>query len=135
MDYALTVDRRAGYLHVKVAGDNNRETVRRYMSEVHALCNAEGHTRVLIEEDLHGPSLSTAAIYGVIQQQAQQAGPLERKVAFVDVNPQHDHDLMKFAETVAVNRGVEVCVFQDVPTAARWLTADLAPQPGADQPS
>jgi urocanate hydratase len=39
--------------------------------------------------------------------------------AYVDVNA--DGDLMQFAETAAVNRGVPVAVFSTVADAERWL--------------
>jgi hypothetical protein len=39
--------------------------------------------------------------------------------AYVDVNA--EGDLMKFAETVAVNRGVPVAVFPTVADAKKWL--------------
>lgn len=41
-------------------------------------------------------------------------------VAYVDVHAKN-HDNMKFAETVAVNRGVPVRVFGSVRDAEEWL--------------
>jgi hypothetical protein len=40
-------------------------------------------------------------------------------IAYVDVNA--EGDLMKFAETVAVNRSLPVRVFSTVGEAERWL--------------
>jgi hypothetical protein len=56
------------------------------------------------------------------------------KIAFVDVNPNHDQGLMKFAETVAVNRGVQVRVFRNVPAAEQWLTSETS-APARDRTS
>ena len=123
MEYSFTVDPKQGYLHAKVSGVNSPDTVRRYMVEIHDACARHGLPQVLIEESLQGPSLSTAVVYGLIRDGTTNAWPVVTKIAFVDVNPQHDPSLMKFAETVAVNRGIEVAVFKDIAAAARWLTA------------
>jgi hypothetical protein len=40
-------------------------------------------------------------------------------IAYVDVHA--EGNLMQFAETVAVNRGVRVAVFSTVADAAKWL--------------
>jgi hypothetical protein len=134
MDYSFTVNRRQDYLHVKVSGINSPDTVLRYMAEVREACVRDSCPRVLIEENLQGPSLSTAAVYGVISRASQSAAAVVMKIAFVDVNPNHDQGLMKFAETVAVNRGVEVCVFKNVTAAEQWLTSQTSVPDRSDKP-
>jgi hypothetical protein len=42
-------------------------------------------------------------------------------MAFVDINPAHDLGEMKFAENVAVNRGISVRVFPTIQEAEAWL--------------
>ena len=37
-----------------------------------------------------------------------------QRIAFVDVNPEHSSSLMKFAETAAVNRGLNIRVFSSL---------------------
>ena len=135
MDYTCRVEQRQGYLHVKVSGDNSRETVARYLGEVRAACLRHGCSRVLIEENLHGPSLSTATIYAVVMEGSRTAGPGFMKIAFVDVNRDHKQELMHFAETVAVNRGLDVCVFKEVRDAERWLERDDGQNQQPEQPS
>ena len=51
----------------------------------------------------------------------KRIAPAIRYIAFVDTNPEHDFAAMEFAETVAVNRGVNVRVFRDVPSAREWI--------------
>ena len=46
-----------------------------------------------------------------------------RKIAYVDTS-QRDPDKMKFAETVAQNRGVNVRLFRDGDAARQWLSED-----------
>ena len=47
--------------------------------------------------------------------------PDVQRVAFVDVNPEHNSVAMHFAETLAVNRGVIVRMFGSVSEADAWL--------------
>jgi hypothetical protein len=44
-------------------------------------------------------------------------------MAFVDANA-HNHEMMQFAENVAVNRAFPVRVFPTVLAAERWLQAE-----------
>ncbi len=60
-------------------------------------------------------------MYDVINAASGGVAPAIRSIAFVDTNPEHAFALMEFAETVAVNRGVHVKVFRDVPAARKWI--------------
>jgi hypothetical protein len=44
-----------------------------------------------------------------------------RRVAYVDLNPEHSAANMEFAKTVAGNRGLDVRVFATVAEAEAWL--------------
>src|SRR6266568_538942 len=114
MSYELSIVQRPGYLHAKVAGQNSAETVRGYLAEVRAACERLGCAAVLIEENLAGPGLSIADIFGVAETGARPAGTQALRIAYVDTNPEHSHPDMMFAETVATNRGVNVRVFKSV---------------------
>jgi hypothetical protein len=48
-----------------VEGDNTLEDVRQYLAEVREACAAESCTRVLVEENLRGPSLRTMDIFAI----------------------------------------------------------------------
>jgi hypothetical protein len=76
---------------------------------------------VLIAENLAGPQFRTVDVYGVVTAASVGVAPGIRHIAFVDTNPAHEFARMKFAETIAVNRGVNVKVLRDVPSAAAWL--------------
>ena len=73
---------------------------------------------------LSGPSLDTSSIYDVITQRGPDGAKL-RKIAYVQTKVE-DPTMPYFAETVAVNRGVNVRLFQNVAAAAQWL---LEPDP------
>lgn len=120
MEYAFTVTQCPHYVHIKIRGDNNPRTIMRYLKEVHETCVALNQTRVLIEENLAGSGLDVAEIYWQVSNGSQNVQPI-RCIAYVDVNPEHDLSRMLFAETVAVNRGVNVRVFATVAEAEQWL--------------
>jgi hypothetical protein len=121
MDLSVRVEPKPGYLHAFVTGENTRESVEAYMKAVAAACEKRKCRAVLIEEDLKGPSLGVAEMYGIVAAGAEVARLAFNVIAYVDVNPEHDRDLLKFAETVAVNRAVRLRLFRSVAEAERWL--------------
>ena len=80
---------------------------------------SESASRVLIEERLEGPRLGTMDVYQIAAEGADRAKGLFEAIAYVDVNARGGQ--MKFAETVAVNRGLPVTVFASVDDAREWL--------------
>lgn len=121
MSHELSVKSRGAYLHITVTGDNTSEDVRQYLAEVHEACVNHNCAYVLIEENLQGRSLETLELFQVIAKAAQPS-PAVRCVAYIDLNPEHDAKRMKFAETVASNRGMMVKVFTDMAEAEKWLS-------------
>jgi len=121
--YALSIEDKGGYLHVGVIGTNSRESVLGYLQDIHRACVARGRTAVLIEENLAGPSLPISVILQVVDARAAQAVQAIKKIAYVDVNPEHDLTRMEFAEDRAVNLGVNVRLFPTVDAARSWLEA------------
>jgi hypothetical protein len=121
MSYELKVAEKGEYLHVRVTGENSPETVRGYLLDVYLACSERDSRAVLIEEDLRGPSLGVVDIYQIISDQSRKTWPRIRRIAYVDVNCEHDAARMRFAETIAVNRGVNVRVFPNVAEAEKWL--------------
>ncbi len=120
--YAFSVERKPGHLHVRVSGENVPETIRRYWGDAVEACRAHGVNRVLIEEDLAGPSLRPMQMFELID--VWGAGrPPGVTFAYVDVNPEHDQDRLGFAETVARNRGFLFHLFRTVSEAEAWLAA------------
>ena len=122
MPYELTIDRKSGYLHARVTGENSPQTVRGYMGELRAACERHGCFDILIEEHLTGPGLGAFDIFEVVDRGSRPASQVLGRIAMVDTNPEHESRLMKFAETVAVNRGVNLRVFAGVAEALKWLS-------------
>jgi hypothetical protein len=125
VSYTLKVEPRGNYLYITVTGDNSVETVSRYLSEVRALCLQHNCPNVLIVENLTGPSLDTFSIYDLIARKSEETAQVFHRIAYVDLNPLHNSDAMKFAENVAVNRGVPAQVFSTIADAEKWLESQV----------
>jgi hypothetical protein len=125
MSYKLTITPKAGYLHAVITGHNSKQNVLDYLQDVRRACLARDCFRVLIEERLEGPRLGTLDVFQIVSEGSGRAQGAFEAIAYVDVNA--EGDLMKFAETVAVNRSLPVAVFSSIGDAERWI----ASTPGA----
>ncbi len=121
--YKLTVNQTSDYLHAVVTGTNSRDNVKSYLEEVLRECMQRGCRRLLIEERLDGPRLDTLGIFQIASEMSAQAQGVFEAVAYVDVNAVGDRNL-RFAEDVAVNRGLPGRMFSSVGDAERWLRGE-----------
>jgi hypothetical protein len=135
--YQLKIEAKAGFLHCTVTGSNTPAVVRAYMQEVMQESAARRCARLLIEERLEGPRLGTMEVFALVTSGAKLFHGLLEALAFVDVNA--EADVMRFAEDLAVNRGIPVRVFRTVEGAEQWLHQQLGAggndaQSGAPKP-
>lgn len=121
MSYQLAITEKPGYLHCIVTGRNTMENVAAYLQELARECEARNCFRVLIEEHLVGRRLETWDVYQLVSEGGTRNLGKFQAMAFVDVNA--EGDLMKFAETVASNRGLPMMVFATVPEAESWISS------------
>jgi len=133
VSYKLKITPKPTYLHVVVTGPNKPDTVKRYVEGVRRQCQAQKCFRVLIEERLEGPRLGTMDVFQLTSEESSRSQGFFEALAYVDVNAQGD--LMKFAETVAVNRGVPMAVFATVGEAEQWLLGRASGATGARRPA
>lgn len=131
MAYTLTLEPRPGYLHARVSGSNDKQTVLDYTQEIHAACVQRNFRAVLIEENLSGPSIPLSAVLQIVAERAPEALKLLKRIALVDVNPEHDSSRMKFAENLAFHRGLNMRLFASVAAAERWLQEAIELGPDA----
>jgi len=122
-DYDLRIQTQPGYLHAIVTGRNTRENVAGYLEEIMRECEARDLFRVLIEERLEGPRLGTLDVFSIASEGSSKAIGKMRAIAYVDVLAKGS--LMRFAETVAVNRALPVRVFSTIAEAEAWLTDSI----------
>jgi hypothetical protein len=121
MPYQLQITEKPTYLHAVVTGRNTIENVTGYLKDLLRECEARQCFNVLIEEQLEGRRLETWDVYQIASDSSTLARGFFRTIAYVDVNA--GGELMKFAETVANNRGVPMRVFATVAEAEAWLAA------------
>lgn len=121
MAYQLKIEQKPGYLHFTVTGRNSPDTVASYMQEVIQEVAARRCPRVLIVENLEGPRLGTMEVFSMVTAGAKRYHGMLEALAFVDLNA--EGGVMRFAEDVAVNRGIPVRVFRNVEGAEKWLLA------------
>ena len=119
MTYTLTFEQKSAYLHAAVTGQNTRENVLAYMEAIVRECAARNCWTVLIEERLEGARLGTLDVFDIASQGGRRSVGKFEAMAYVDVHAASG--LMRFAENVAVNRGLPVRVFPTVDAAAEWL--------------
>jgi hypothetical protein len=119
MAYQLTITEKPTYLHAVVTGENTADNVVSYLQDLLRECEARQCFNVLIEENLTGRRLETWDVYQIASDSSAHARGVFRAIAYVDVNA--GGELMKFAETVANNRGVPMALFTTVADAEQWL--------------
>ncbi len=119
MSYQITITEKPTYLHAVVTGSNSAETVTGYLQDLLRECEARQCFKVLIEENLTGRRLETWDVYQIASESSAHARGVFSAIAYVDLYA--GGELMKFAETVANNRGVPMAVFATVAEAEQWL--------------
>jgi len=119
MAYQLEIVEKPNYVHAVVTGKNTMENVVGYLKDLLKECEARRCFNVLIEERLEGRRLETWDVYQIASDNSALARGVFRNIAYVDINA--GGELMKFAETVANNRGVPMMLFPTVAEAEAWL--------------
>lgn len=102
MTFELTFETRPDYLYVRGCGVNGRDTVEQYLEQVSAECRRRDCFRVLIDDRLDGPRLSTMDVFAIASHGSLESLGMFDAIACVDTEM---GEMGCFAETVAVNRG------------------------------
>jgi hypothetical protein len=118
--YRIAVEERAGWLHAIGTGDNVPENVLRFLREAYRACVERGFDALLLEVGFAGPSLPMGDIFRIVADQSEDGAKL-RRIAYLERTAGRDRTKARFAETVAVNRAVNVRLFHDIEEAERWL--------------
>ncbi len=124
--YHLVPQEQPGYVHATVTGTHSAKNALRFLTESFEACSRSGCDALLVEFNLSGPSIGTSSIFDVVSKRTKEATRM-RKIAYVD-SSERDLEKKQFAETVALNRGVNVRLFADMAAAQRWLSEDLPPK-------
>jgi hypothetical protein len=121
MDYKLTIEQKPTYLHATVTGPNTRENGAGFLHEILDECKARKCFRVLIEDHLEGMRLGVLDVFVIVAHGSIEALGVIDACAYVYTHG--ETRLMKFAETVAINRLLRAKVFSNVDDARKWLLA------------
>ena len=124
MTYQIDLEDNPGYLHARATGEHSAENVARFLQEAGQACAARGYSALLLEVNFAGTSLEFSSIYEVIASRSA-AGTRLKRVAYVDATTRNP-DRMRFAETVAINRGVNVRLFRNLEDAKKWMAEPAA---------
>ena len=117
--YKLTFDVRPQFLYAYVEGEHDSyEISRAYWQEVADESVRLGVRRVLIDENI--VETGTVAEAFQLASEIPQMGFGNTRIAFVD-RYLDQNDVNQFGELVAVNRGVNGKIFNDLETAEQWL--------------
>lgn len=130
MSFDVAITQKSGYLYAVVTGKNTPDSVLGYMDAIRGECRRRDCYRVLIEENLDGPRFDEMAIFALITEGSPNALGFFEALAYVDA--QQDFEMVKFAETVAVNRGIPIAVFSSVADAENWIRHRREDQSGQD---
>ena len=123
-EFQVTIEKRATYLHARVAGERTPENMMAFLQQVHAACMRSKRWDVLLEIQLSGPSLDVFNIFRVISARAEDGAKLG-KIAYVESSMTNKTKAV-FAEGIATKRRVNVRLFDDVPGATRWLEGETS---------
>jgi len=112
---------------IGVTGENSPETVRRYLEDAFYTCLQRNCSIVLIEENLSDAGSGVPDVPQIVTEGSKRTWPTVRRIAYVDANKAHSQLDRTFAQTVPVNLGINVKLFQTVKEAEEWLRDAAAP--------
>jgi hypothetical protein len=121
MDFQVRVEARDGYVEATLTGVRTPATLMAAAEQVTGFCNELKIFKILIDVRQMRGKLDTLETFEIAgHRMPQRPGTrLITKSAILDLPPNMDR--IRFFETVAVNRGLNVRVFDDEAAAVEWL--------------
>ena len=119
MTYRLSIEAHGTYLQARLEGERTVGNMQRFLQEAFLACVKHGTPDLLLEMNLANASMDSSAIYRVVLDRAADGAKL-RRIAYVETGAS-DPAKARFAETVALNRAVNVRLFASLAEARRWL--------------
>jgi hypothetical protein len=117
----IAIEYHQHFIVCRVSGDNTAENVIRYLNEVHDAMEHHRCTKVMVVENLAGRGLGLLQMYTIIRTAKKTILSRPHAIAYIDENPAHELRSMKFAETAALNRFINMRVFTNERQATAWL--------------
>lgn len=129
MDYELAIDQDPGFVTARLSGVRSPEALLQAAAEVTTSCRERGIFRVLIDVRTMTGKLDTLETFDVAGRGIPNQTEARRLVRSAILDRSENIERIRFFETVAVNRGLTVKVFDDEAEAVRWLQEDQGEQP------
>lgn len=124
MDYELEIDQDAGFVTARLSGVRRPEALLQAAAEVTTSCRERGMFRLLIDVRTMTGKLDTLETFDVAGRGIPNRTEARRLVRSAILDRSENIERIRFFETVAVNRGLTVKVFDDEAQAIRWLQED-----------
>lgn len=125
--HEFDLEDRHGYLHARITGVNNCETVIGYTHDLQKGVRRARLSGIAYRgESLRTQHRSFFDLSGCHRQKPPSDRRASKWIAYVDASEAHERARMKFAEDVAVSRGANMRVFDAVQEARVWTEAELA---------
>jgi hypothetical protein len=120
-EYYLKIVERESYLFATVSGEERLEAALAYWQEILETCKRLNYNKIIIEENLQGTA-SMVDYYKFGKALSTMTQGLGLKIAFIDRNADHEQKNI-FAETVAINRGLNAKLCTRIEEAENWLSS------------
>ncbi len=119
--YVLSLEDRADHLFARVtARFDSLALALSYWTEIAEECRRRGHDQVLVVRNVR-VSASRSDTYQIVTA-LRDIGFGRMRVAYVDQSPD-THACAAFAESLALQRGIDAQAFPSIERAAEWLAA------------
>jgi len=129
MDYELEINQDDGFVTARLSGARRPDSLIEAAAEITADCRGWGIFRVLIDVRKMTGELDTLETFDVAGRGIPNRTEARRLVRSAILDRAENIHRIRFFETVAVNRGLTVKVFDGEADAVRWLLEDQdAPQ-------
>ena len=120
-EYNLKIVERESYLYATVSGEERMDVSLAYWQEIFDACKRLNYNKIIIEENLQGTA-STLDYYKFGRALSTMTRGLGLRIAFIDRNADHAQ-INIFAETVAINRGLNAKLCTSIEEAEDWLAS------------
>jgi len=121
MTYQSAIEKHGKKLRATVQGENSYENISRFLQELLEKCEEEQTSHLLIVDRMSGLQSSTVDVYELVSEYSAKGFYKLEKVAYCDLAGDPENDIGWFAETVALNQGVNIKLFRNLEKAEEWL--------------
>ena len=124
MAYELDIKREENYLHVRASGTRTRDAIAAIARETLEACKQHQVNEILVDiRDLTGPMGIFDSLLIVTREFPKlKAKDVVKKAAIINARERKERS--RFFEQIAVKRGYNIRVFEDLAPAIEWLKSD-----------